>query len=122
MRLLTFQIDGHRLAVPAEAVASVGRPYKKEKVHPVDVRVRLGGRAGEEAGQPVITCRVGRRLIEFAVDRVLNLGEYSEGRIRPLPSALAGGRLFRGVADLDTGLFLMLDLEALSPHQGRSGR
>lgn len=122
MRLLTFQIGGHRLAVPAEAVASVGRPYTKEKVHPVDVRGRLGGRSGVGGGQPVITCRAGRRLLEFEVDRVLNLGEYPEGRLRPWPSVLGPSRLFKGVADLESGLFLMLDLEALSSQPRRAGR
>lgn len=122
MRLLTFQIDGHRLALPAEAVASVGRPYAKEKVHPVDVRGKLGGKPGGGEGQPVITCRVGKRLLEFAVDRVLNLGEYPEGRLKPWPSALGASGLFKGVADLEAGLFLMLNLEGLSSQSGRARR
>lgn len=108
--------------MPAEAVASVGKPYSKEKVHPVDVRGKLGGKAGGGEGQPVITCRVGKRLVEFAVDRVLNLGEYPEGRLRPWPSVLCSTSLFKGVADLEAGLFLMLDLEALSPQSGRARR
>lgn len=122
MRFLTFEIASHRLAVPAESVASVGKPYRKEKVRPVDIRRRLGAGPSGESGQPVITCRVGRRLVEFAVDRVLNLGEYPEKHLKPWPSALGSSRLFKGVADLEAGLFLMLDLEALTSQPGRARR
>lgn len=122
MRLLTFQIDGHRLAVPSEAVASVGRPYTKEKVHPLDVRRKLGGQSRQESGLPVITCRIKKMLVEFSVDRVLNLGEYPDAILKPWPLALKHNRLFGGVADLEAGLHLILDLQALSSETGRSKR
>lgn len=122
MRFLTFQIGGHRLAVPAESVASVGKPYRKEKVRPVDIRRRLGAGPSADEGQPVITCRHRRSLLEFPVDRVLNLEEYLSDQLGPWPAVLSFNRLFKGVAELDGALFFLLDLEAATGEAGRAKR
>ncbi|GEM_PF-7116022 len=122
MRFLTFEIDGHRLAVPAEKVASVGKPYAKEKVRQVDVRRRLGGGQAPEEGHPVITCRLKRRLVEFPVDRVLNLEDYLDSQLKPWPEALRENGLFKGVVDLDGGLFFLLDMEVILEEAGRARR
>lgn len=122
MRLLTFQIDGHRLAVPAEGVASVGKPYGKERTHPVDLRRRLGGRTAGGPGGAVITFRARRRLLEFAVDRVLNLEDGLETRLKPWPAALGPSRLFKGIIDLEGALYFLLDLESVSGEAGRAKR
>jgi chemotaxis signal transduction protein len=122
MRFLTFEIGGHRLAVPAENVVSVGRPYAKEKVHSTDVRRLLGAGSGDEAGPQVITCRVRKKLVEFPVDRVLNLEECRDQQIKPWPAALSGHSLFKGLVDLKGSLFLILDLEPVSAEAGRIRR
>lgn len=122
MRFLTFQIGGHRLAVPAESVAAVGKPYRKEKVRPVDIRRRLGAGPSGDEGQPVITCRHRKSLVEFPVDRVLNLVDCRQDQLKTWPGTLRANRLFRGVADLEGLLFLLLDLEAVSAEAGRARR
>ncbi len=122
MRLLTFQIEGYRLAVPAQAVVSVGRPYSQGQVQPLDIRCGLGLKPSPDPGLPKVTCRRKKSMGEFSVDRVLDLEDCAESQIKPWPRILGGRRLFEGVAVIDGMLFFILDLEALAEMGERTER
>ena len=122
MRILTFEIGGHRLAIPADAIDSVGKQSSQSRAQALDLRRCLG--LGPSSGQSnvAIIFHHGKKTWEFIADRVLNLEEYREDEIKPWPRTLGYHRLFSGILTLEGGIFLMLNLETISACGGRTKR
>lgn len=122
MRLLTFQIDNYKMALPSESVTAVGKPYRAGTVRQVDLFKRVGARPGPGAEHPTITCSLGNAFYEFTVDKILNLEDYQFGQMKPWPKVLPNAGIFSGVADIGDTLFLIISIDRMGVEGRRAKR
>lgn len=118
MQLLTFQVGGYLLAVPARTVLSVGREGSEaDGTGPANASVDLSAiidPGGVRAGQrPVIRYRDGARTVELLVDRILALEHCADSAIQPWPGLLRSLSMFTGAAVIGDRLFQVIDFGAI---------
>ncbi len=130
IRLVQFELDGHRLAVPASAVVEIVRaatpsplPGAPEVVLgllnlrgvlvPVfDVRTRLGFPARAlRASDHLVIADSGARRVALVVDRVQSVLEMATAVLSAAAELPVGSSVVSGVVRLEDGLVVIVDLE-----------
>lgn len=130
MRLLTFDLDVRRLALPASAVREVARAVaitalpqappivegvinvRGTLVPVLDIRRRFGLPAEPISPQQhLIIANAGRRLVALRVDRALDLVSVQEEAIEAATRVVPGIEYVAGIAKLPDGLLVIHDLE-----------
>ncbi len=131
VQLLTFELAGRRLAVPADVLTEVVRTVavaplprappiiegvidvRGALVPVLDIRQRFGlPPRGLTPDQHLIIARTGPRLVALRVDRALDLVEVDADAVEPVDQVAPGAEYLRGIAKLAEGLLLIHDLES----------
>lgn len=130
IRLVQFELDGHRLAIPATAVVEIVRaatpsplPGAPEVVLgllnlrgamvPVfDVRARLGFPARAlRASDHLVIADAGPRRVALVVDRVRSVIEVAAVTLSAAAELPARSAVVAGVVRTEDGLVVIVDLE-----------
>ena len=138
MDVLSFEVDGHRYALPVSCVREVLRataivPLPKappvvqgiinirgELVAVLDLRVRFGAaRRPLQADEHFVVAQAGTRTVALRADRAVGLLQVDEAALRPIEPVVARTEYVAGLATLADGLVLIVDPAAfLSESEG----
>jgi purine-binding chemotaxis protein CheW len=140
-QLATFQLDGEEYGLDVRLVETIIRAGEvtpvprapafvegvinlRGRVVPViDLKKKLGlGEVERSKRARVVVVRVRERLIGLLVDAALQVLKVPLSRIEPAPEVVGrGADYIRGVAKLDNGLIILVDLDkALAAELGEA--
>lgn len=138
MDVLSFEVGGHRYALPVSSVREVLRataivPLPKappvvqglinirgELVAVLDLRTRFGSpRRPVQVDEHFVVVHAGTRTVALRADRAVGLLQVDSAALRPIEPVVARTEYVAGLATLPDGLVLIVDpAEFLSESEG----
>lgn len=124
MRVLTFTLGQHRLALKTEYVNSVSRHETKaaalspkgKKELPVIKKIDLAEmlNVNVSSSDRAINCNLNGKPIELMVEKILGLVDSGDDGLMAWPALMKKVSVFSGVIMVNSDIYLLLDITKIS--------
>ena len=124
MRVLTFTLGPHRLALKTDHVNSVSRhgtqtallKSKEKKDLPAIKKINLAEilNINVSSSDRIINCSYNGKPIELMVEKILGLVESGDEELMAWPALLKKVSIFSGIIMVNSDIYLLLDITKIS--------